>query len=112
MLGMGLNVKAVITGLTVAFGAAAVIAVPGAASGAGLSGTRADAATVTENELSGVACPAPRQCMAVGCTLVATFGNSSTPLAETWNGTAWKAVPVPLPAGATTGGLSAVSCPT
>jgi hypothetical protein len=89
-----------------------VIAVPGAASGAVLSGTRAAAAAATSIELSGVSCPAAKQCMAVGSTLVGTFGSSSTPLAETWNGTAWKAVTVPLPAGATTGSLYAVSCPT
>ena len=112
MSSMRLNAKSVLLSLAVAAGAAAAIGVPGTASGAVLSGTRAAAATATENELSGVSCPAVKECLAVGSKLVGTFGNSSTPLAETWNGTTWKAVTVPLPADGVTGDLDAVSCPT
>jgi hypothetical protein len=59
--------------------------------------------------LGGVSCPSSRDCIAVGYS-----GNSAgtvgAPLAERWNGVGWRVEPAPLPAGASVGFLSAVSC--
>ena len=60
--------------------------------------------------LSGVSCPSPRTCTAVGQFF--NSGQRELPLAERWDGTRWRIQPVPSPAGARRGaGLSAVSCP-
>jgi hypothetical protein len=59
------------------------------------------------SSLSGVSC-AKSTCQAVG-----SYVNSSkvqAPLAEAWNGTAWKLDIVPAPAGVTASSLSAVDC--
>ena len=84
-----------IIGLTAAFGAGAAIAAPGAASGAVRDGStltvaHRPAVTATANELFGVSCPAVKQCIAVGFSQSA-YGGNGGPLAETWNGKAWKA---------------------
>jgi hypothetical protein len=55
--------------------------------------------------LSGVACPAPRRCVAVGATLGASFKT----LAEVWDGTRWRLLATPTPGG--WGALNAVACP-
>jgi hypothetical protein len=55
-------------------------------------------------DLLGVSCATARDCLAVG------VGGNAFPLAETWNGTAWRTVSVRLPPGATAGGLRGVSC--
>src|ERR1700761_798026 len=111
MSDMRLRARAVTAGLTVAVGAAAVIALPGAASGAALSGPQVAASSTAANQLDGVSCPAVRECVAVGSGQ-AGEGGREAPLAEKWNGTTWKAVTPPLPAGGVTGDLDAVSCPT
>jgi hypothetical protein len=60
--------------------------------------------------LSGVSCPSPRACTAVGEFFGS--GQRELPLAERWDGTGWRIQPVPGPAGARRGSeLSAVSCP-
>lgn len=62
----------------------------------------------TGTELSGVSCPSATHCMAVGEALPNDGGNN--PFAEKWNGTGWKAEPVPAPPGGNSGALASVSC--
>lgn len=53
-----------------------------------------------------VSCPAPSRCMAVGVT------RSGTPVAGTWNGSAWRVSPMPDPARrAEPVTLAGISCP-
>ncbi|MBO0816130.1 MAG: hypothetical protein J2P30_13440, partial [Actinobacteria bacterium] len=60
--------------------------------------------------LSGVSCPSPSACTAVG--EFTNSGQRELPLAERWDGTGWRVQPVPSPAGAGQNSeLSAVSCP-
>jgi hypothetical protein len=60
--------------------------------------------------LSGVSCPSPRACTAVGEFF--SSGQRELALAERWDGASWQVQPVPSPAGARQGSeLSAVSCP-
>jgi hypothetical protein len=71
---------------------------------AGLSvGVMTAAAPFRSDSLQGVSCPAATMCMAVG------QGNSGM-LAERWTGDHWSLTHPPLPAGATFGTLTAVSC--
>jgi hypothetical protein len=60
--------------------------------------------------LTAVSCASKKDCVAVGQTMTAG-GKPTPPLAESWNGTRWKLLPVPLPAGGTGGNLADVSCP-
>jgi hypothetical protein len=60
-------------------------------------------------ELLSVSCVTARNCLAVGFDHNALKG-AGGPLAETWNGTAWRTVAVKLPKGATSGILDGVSC--
>ena len=62
----------------------------------------------TNGALSGVSCTSPTACMAVG-DYTDTAG-SGLPLAESWNGTAWAVLPVPVPARGYDGVLEGVSC--
>jgi hypothetical protein len=62
-----------------------------------------------DRELLGVSCVTARNCLAVGIDRDALKG-AGGPLAETWNGTAWRTAGVRLPRGATTGILDGVSC--
>jgi len=59
--------------------------------------------------LGGVSCASSRDCLAVGFS-----GNSAgtvgAPFAERWNGVGWRVEATPVPAGASVGFLSAVSC--
>ena len=82
------------------------------AAGAVIAGTAsaAGAGTGTARALYGVSCPAAGDCVAVGFSQAAEQGRGG-PLAETWTGKTWKAAVLPLPAGGTSGALSAVSCP-
>jgi hypothetical protein len=64
-----------------------------------VTGTQAD-------QLNDVACRSARDCLAVGADY-----HTATPLAETWNGTRWRAVSVPLPSGASGALLDGVACP-
>lgn len=66
-------------------------------------------ARATATSLSGVSCAAAAQCTAVGSW---SRPGMSRPLAERWNGHAWVVQPTPRPAGASLGGLTAVSCAT
>jgi hypothetical protein len=72
--------------------------------------TPPDPAGATGSALSGVSCPSPRLCVAVG-----HFADSSgrgMPLAERWNGTRWSIQPTPAPAAARASLLFDVSCTT
>ena len=94
-----------VTGLTVPSAVAAQPAalIPAAATtsaGHGaLPGVQAD-------QLNGVACRSAGDCLAVGADY-----HTGTPLAETWNGTRWRAVSVTLPSGASGALLDGVACP-
>jgi hypothetical protein len=59
--------------------------------------------------LAGVSCKSSSSCVAVGYA-ADPFGNSQGTLAEFWDGTAWRIVPTPNPAGAAGSGLNGVSC--
>jgi hypothetical protein len=84
-----------------------------AASPAMASQVRAVAVTVSApapaNELFGVSCVSSKDCVAVGNDQDA-YSNRGGPLVETWNGKAWKAVTVKLPAHGTAGELFGVAC--
>jgi hypothetical protein len=58
--------------------------------------------------LSGVSCAAQDACIAVGGYIDST--QRQLPLAETWDGVAWKIQPIPNPIGSTSTFLSAVAC--
>ncbi|MGH3403783.1 MAG: hypothetical protein ACRDRJ_14980 [Streptosporangiaceae bacterium] len=60
-------------------------------------------------DLTGVSCPGPRNCYAVGSSSAGNLTTSRV-LVEHWNGSRWSTVSVARPAGAAS--LSAVSCPT
>jgi hypothetical protein len=64
-----------------------------------------DAAPVA-HLLRGISCVSVKSCVATGANL----NGQSTPLAETWNGTAWKLTAPKLPKGAAGGQLYGVSC--
>jgi hypothetical protein len=66
----------------------------------GLGGTTAGA-------LSGVSCTSATRCVAVG---YARQGEGTIPLSDTWNGTTWRPLAAPLPAGSADGSFSRVSC--
>lgn len=63
--------------------------------------------TPAGGSLASVSCTSASACTAVGTS--GAFG-SFTPFAASWNGTAWTVHPAPAAAGATSSGLSAVSC--
>jgi hypothetical protein len=67
-----------------------------------------DRAGSISSVLQGVSCPSATRCAAVGNWT--TRGDVQLPLAESWNGAAWAVHGVPLPSGATSGGLNGVSC--
>jgi hypothetical protein len=58
-------------------------------------------------QLNGVSCTSAHACMAVGVHVAKGIG---VPLAERWNGTVWKMVPIAGPPGASSTTLLAVSC--
>jgi hypothetical protein len=64
-------------------------------------------AGATSTSLFGLSCASATFCEAVG---VANGNSGTTPLAETWNGTAWSVQSVPSPAGQTLAILHGVSC--
>jgi hypothetical protein len=59
-------------------------------------------------ELSSVSCSSATSCAAVG--LSADGSAVTTPLAETWNGTAWAIAATPEPPGAQSAELTGISC--
>jgi hypothetical protein len=71
--------------------------------------TAVPAATPPANDLFGVSCVSPKNCVAVGLDGNAYRGTGG-PLAEKWNGRTWKIARMRLPAGATSGELFGVSC--
>lgn len=85
--------------------AAAVVAASAPAAG-GVSKTRAVSRPVLTDQFLAVSCPARRMCVAVGIASL----NSQQVLAERWNGSRWSVMHLPVPAGATSGGLTGVSC--
>ena len=62
----------------------------------------------TASSLSGLSCPSPRYCVAVGSDTAST--GQTQPLAEAWNGTSWHVQKVPVPTQSQGGLLVAVSC--
>lgn len=69
----------------------------------------AAASTETTNVLTGVSCTSASFCAAVGDQNLDTDAGVST-LAELWNGSSWRIVPSPNPAGTADDALNAVSC--
>jgi hypothetical protein len=61
------------------------------------------------NELSSVSCVSATGCIAVG-NFSASGEYTTSALAESWNGSAWAALPVPVQAGTTSSELKGVSC--
>jgi hypothetical protein len=59
--------------------------------------------------LVGVSCASPTSCIAVG-SVRASLKSPTLPLAERWNGRAWKIIPIRAPSDATHSYLDAVSC--
>jgi hypothetical protein len=62
--------------------------------------------------LSSVSCVTAASCMAIGTYVkrTGTFTLAYEPLAEVWNGTAWRSLAVPQPSGSLGSQLSGVSC--
>lgn len=58
--------------------------------------------------LNGVACTSAKNCLAVGDYF--TSSHATLPTAESWNGTKWSVVKVPVPSGQTGAYLASVSC--
>jgi hypothetical protein len=58
--------------------------------------------------LYGVSCPAADRCVAAGT--YQDRAGAFQPLAEAWNGATWTRQSVPIPAGATSGFLTSISC--
>jgi len=56
----------------------------------------------------GVSCSSARACTGVG--IYTNSANAFLPVAERWNGTAWRVQAIPLPAGARNADLTGVSC--
>jgi hypothetical protein len=66
--------------------------------------------TGRDGVLTGVSCPTPAACTAIG-NYESSTEPSPQPLAERWSGSSWKLVKIPQPAGASTYSLG-VSCAT
>ncbi len=64
-------------------------------------------AGATSAELDGVACPSANSCVAAGS---ATTGGASLPIVEHWNGSSWSLTQPPLPSGAASASLAAITC--
>jgi hypothetical protein len=65
-----------------------------------------------EESLYGVACLSAKDCLAVGADVTGPhLAETWTPVAQTWNGTRWRAVSVKLPSGASGARLEGVACP-
>ena len=88
--------------LTLATGSVAASAAPG------MSDAPA-AAAKPEHMLSSIACISAKSCVAVGENAAANHGNGLA-LAETWNGSRWKAATIKAPPGSIGSSLSGVSC--
>jgi len=89
-----------ITATRLALTSVGVVAV-GVVAGLAFAATRPAPAAAVAGFLTGVACQAEDNCLAV----------SASGGAESWNGSAWQQVGVRLPAGALGGGFGGVACP-
>jgi hypothetical protein len=87
----------VLAGLTASPGAMAAGPAPGARPLAG------------NDALYGVSCTGSMRCMAVGSRAVGTAVNLR-PLAESWDGSSWRVLPMPWPASLSRTQMSGVSC--
>jgi hypothetical protein len=58
--------------------------------------------------LFAISCAAADACLAVGATR--NIAGTTAPLAEAWNGTAWRVLTVPIPSGSTFNEFRSVSC--
>jgi hypothetical protein len=99
-------VLATVLGVTAATATAATAT---AATVAAAAPAKPAAAPPAARELLGVSCRTAANCLAVGIDQNA-FKGMGGPLAEKWNGTAWRTIAVKLPAGATGGALTRISC--
>ena len=69
-----------------------------------------DQTAASSSVLSDVACPSRRRCVAVGISFSDGPPPSSATLTETFNGTSWRTVATPVPAGAVAVSLDSVAC--
>jgi len=81
-----------------------------AGSGRGWSITPTPNPRVPTGQLFWVSCTAANSCIAVGAYMTASGRGVS--LAERWNGTSWRILPIPSPARATYSALFGVACST
>jgi hypothetical protein len=103
---MTARVVRVFVAVTIAIGAAAIADVPASAATAGWTVVPA-APNTSYGTLSGVSCPAPNACVAVGTQDVSGL---NVKLIESWDGRQWRTQPSPTPPGAVSSHLSAVRC--
>src|SRR5215471_17246798 len=94
--------------LAAAAGIPAGASVPVSASAPGWSVTPTPNPVMPTCQLFWVSCPAANSCMAVG-TYTKASGAGVT-LAEQWNGSKWRILPIPSPRGAAWSNLFGVSC--
>src|SRR5215831_2925221 len=86
----------------------ALASVTAGASARGWSFTPRSNLMIPAGQLSWVSCPAANLCMAVGTYTMAS--GAGVTLAEQWNGTKWRILPIPSPSGAAWSNLFGVSC--
>src|SRR5215469_3025866 len=91
-----------------AIGIPASASVPVSASARGWSVTPSPNPVMPTGQLFWVSCPVANSCMAVG-TYVKASGIGVN-LAEQWNGTSWRVLPTPNPAGAAVSCLLGAAC--
>jgi hypothetical protein len=60
--------------------------------------------------LTSTSCVWAKDCLAVGYNITANSSASGAPITALWNGSGWKPIAVPLPAGALGAQLTSVSC--
>jgi hypothetical protein len=95
--------------LAAALGVPAMASAASAAPVAGTPSASAGIGTGPEHPLFDVSCVSSKHCVAVGYDEKADGGDGGL-IAETWNGRAWAATAVRLPAGTSGGALFGVSC--
>jgi hypothetical protein len=91
--------------LATALGTTAAVPIPATAAPAAVRIAARPAGPPVADELFAVSCASSKKCLAVG-----QDKNAGDPLAEIWNGAAWKTVTVKLPLGTTQGLLGGVTC--
>jgi hypothetical protein len=106
----GLMLAAAMAALTVAGSGVAGSGVAGAATGSWTTEKVPLPAGITHAALYGVSCSQPANCVSVGSSLRPKADTSSA-LAEGWNGSSWVVQSTPAVAGAVDPELLAVSCP-